>query len=129
MTKVEALTGIAQTVLRFRGFGVVPIAERNVVLNTVEACNRDFAIGADGWEEHDAYIELLRRMSIGPEATEKRGYHKLSHGSFEVFWVDGHNEKIGWYWWPCSPGRAPDNDANGPFVTSLEAYKAAQEAQ
>lgn len=33
-------------------------------------------------------------------------------------------EKLaGWYWWTCSPGCLPDNEASGPFESELEAIE------
>jgi hypothetical protein len=64
-------------------------------------------------------------------------------GSFEVFWDDsdvpehggqarnydgeGNPVEPGWYWWPCFPGCLPDGEAIGPFSTSREAFRDAQE--
>jgi hypothetical protein len=79
-------------------------------------------------EEHDSLSE--------PE-NSKEGYHTFGGvGSFEVFYVDdndpaydnGEIEKIGWYWWACSPGCMPDGEPVGPFSTSIEAYNDAQES-
>lgn len=64
------------------------------------------------------------------------GYHRFDaqdgerYGSFEVFHVAEPNEAFkqgGWYWWPCFPGYMPDGAAMGPFKSSGEAYRAAQE--
>ena len=80
------------------------------------------------------------------------GFHKFHadetqepHGSFEVFWddpdipfgndpqnarnydSDGDPVKPGWYWWPCFPGCLPDGDPIGPFASSRQAHKNADE--
>ena len=74
------------------------------------------------------------------------GYHRfydpeldISHGSFEVFkarkaelglyrLLNGSSfEADKYYWWSCFPGCMPDGEVNGPFETSHEAYKDAQD--
>lgn len=32
-----------------------------------------------------------------------------------------HANHVGYYWWPCFPGRLPDSDPCGPFTTEAEA--------
>jgi len=76
------------------------------------------------------------------KANEYAGYHKFgsgdsSFGSFEVFWHDGSSDtdpdaadqpaEAGWYWWACFPGCLPDGEPIGPFETSYEAWKDAQD--
>lgn len=57
----------------------------------------------------------------------------ILYGSFEVFYSAGPcadcdtrlvAPKVGWYWWPCSPGCLPDGDdePSGPFPTAEGAY-------
>lgn len=76
-----------------------------------------------------------------PEAMS--GYHKFqneegeSYGSFEVFWLDDHDDLVhealyesGWYWWPCFPGCLPDcEEPTGPFETSVQAYSDAMSTE
>lgn len=80
------------------------------------------------------------------KANEKQGYHQFNsrwegtasisdaYGSFEVFWTDAHpnadnpdeDTRPGWYWWSCLPGCLPDGDANGPFNSSVTAWRDAR---
>ena len=82
----------------------------------------------------------------------REGFHQFHadetqepHGSFQVFWddsdipfgndpqnarnygSDGETVKPGWYWWPCFPGCLPDGDPIGPFASSRQAHKNADE--
>jgi hypothetical protein len=68
------------------------------------------------------------------------GYHQFHaeetqepYGSFEVFWyADGEKNgdedcPPGWYWWSCFPGCMPDSAKSGPFASSMQAHKDADE--
>ena len=79
------------------------------------------------------------------------GYHEFHaeetqepYGSFEVFWQkaepgvgiyhdasadDEHPSPrpAGWYWHACFPGCIPDGEPSGPFATSRDARKDADE--
>ena len=72
------------------------------------------------------------------------GYHRFHteetqepYGSLEVFWSDdrqmvvtddeGERRGPGWYWWACFPGCIPDGEPSGPFATSRQARKDADE--
>lgn len=77
-----------------------------------------------------------------PQKSEQVGYHKFKnfegekYGSFEVYFMtqedaddlkkrfgdDIDHYEPGWYWVACSPGYMPDDEPNGPFYTSTEAY-------
>lgn len=54
-----------------------------------------------------------------------------AHGSYEVFWanegVDDVYNGPGWYWWSCFPGCLPDSDPCGPFASSTQARRDADE--
>jgi hypothetical protein len=48
-----------------------------------------------------------------------QGYHYFPSkiGSIEIYW-----RADGWYWRSRSPGRPPESEPVGPFMTSTEAY-------
>jgi hypothetical protein len=69
---------------------------------------------------------------------EYEGYHSFhseetheEYGSFEIFWSHGMDEEsglpAGWYWWACFPGCLPDGEPNGPFASSGQALRDADE--
>jgi hypothetical protein len=90
-------------------------------------------------------------MIIGTMRTEESkvfdcmaGYHQFHaeetqepYGSFEVFWDDGdkgrnydsEGEEVrpGWYWASGFPGCTWDSEPVGPFATSMQAHKDADE--
>jgi hypothetical protein len=85
-------------------------------------------------------------MIIGAEEASMAGYHQFHaeetqepYGSFEVFWVNqpvypdketeeaGEQLDTGWYWQACFPGCLPDGEPCGPFATSMQAHKDADE--
>jgi len=69
----------------------------------------------------------------------------MHHGQFEIFFHapglgmaydqisdEGRDEpeeeyEQGWYWWACFPGCLPDGEPSGPFDSSREALKDADE--
>jgi hypothetical protein len=74
------------------------------------------------------------------------GYHQFHaeetqepYGSFEVFWMDkpsypdeeteeaGEQLDAGWYWAAGSPGCLWDSEPVGPFASSMQAHKDADE--
>jgi hypothetical protein len=69
------------------------------------------------------------------------GYHQFHaeqtqepYGSFQIYWQDelaaGESSEpvvAGWYWWECFPGSLPEGPPNGPFASSRQALKDADE--
>ena len=67
---------------------------------------------------HDTYAGYHSFHSGDVLPTEDRE----TYGSFEVF-----HEDSGWYWHSCYPGCLPDGDVSGPYATSFDALKDADE--
>src|SRR4029077_16043322 len=59
---------------------------------------------------------LVRNRNM---AGRYQGYHSFPNkaGSIEIFW-----RADGWCWWSRAPGRPPEGEPIGPFLTSTEAY-------
>jgi hypothetical protein len=63
------------------------------------------------------------------------GYHQFHqeetqepYGSFEVFFLDdGKARESGWYWASGFPGCMWDGEPAGPFASSMQAHKDADE--
>ena len=91
-------------------------------------------IGGTRPEEARIYDKWAGYHSFHAEETQE------PYGSFEVFWHDGGTFEeaagpyedgdpfdAGWYWWACFPGCMPDGEPSGPFATSRDARKDADE--
>lgn len=56
------------------------------------------------------------------------GYHRFERengkqfGSFEVFYSDGLDMEVGWFWAAGFPGCLWDTEPEGPFPTALAAF-------
>jgi hypothetical protein len=85
--------------------------------------------------EGDRFVIGTVRVEESFAYDSHAGYHQFHsedsqdpHGSLEVFFDDGtEDRKGGWYWWACFPGCLPDGEASGPFAYSRQALEDADE--
>jgi hypothetical protein len=71
-------------------------------------------------------------MTAIRNASAFQGTHTDENGTFEVYWVDEGPGRLesesGWYWRTLSPpGFEMSGFPEGPFATSYDAYKSAQD--